>query len=203
MVSHVYTSKIAQGRTATVTARDAGGASASKSIRIGVNDAPPTARIVSIDDGQLYPMSSSTTLVLRAEIADDHDGADGAACSWVTALHHDTHNHPEPPVQTCLAETVISPIGCVPNATFWYVITLTVTDSSGLVATDSVALYHDCDGVLMCPGDLNGDGDVGAVDLGIVLDAWGLGGSADLDRNGTVEARDVALLLDNWGVCAP
>jgi hypothetical protein len=36
-----------------------------------------------------------------------------------------------------------------------------------------------------------------------VLDAWGLGGSADLDRNGTVEARDVALLLDNWGVCAP
>jgi glucose/arabinose dehydrogenase/PKD repeat protein len=203
VVSHVYTSKIAQGRTATVTARDAGGASASKSIRIGVNDAPPTARIVSINDGQLYPMSGSTTLVLRAEIADDHDGADGAACSWVTALHHDTHNHPEPPVQTCLAETVISPIGCVPNATFWYVITLTVTDSSGLVATDSVALYPDCDGVLMCPGDLNGDGDVGAVDLGIVLDAWGLGGSADLDRNGTVEARDVALLLDNWGVCAP
>jgi len=203
VVSHVYQSKTAVGRTATVTARDPGGASASKSIQIGVNDAPPTAQIVSIDDGQLYPMDAPATFVLRAEVFDAQDGAAGVDCEWVTVLHHDTHTHPEPPVATCLAETLISPIGCVPNATFWYEITLTVTDSSGLVATDTVAIYPDCGGVLACAGDIDADGTVGAADLAALLDAWGLGGASDLDRDGTVDARDLAALLGGWGPCEP
>ncbi|MBL9119248.1 MAG: hypothetical protein JNL80_04955 [Phycisphaerae bacterium] len=48
-------------------------------------------------------------------------------------------------------------------------------------------------------GDLNGDGVVGAVDLAILLGAWGdAGGSADLDGNGVVGAPDIALLLGAW-----
>ncbi|MFN9078496.1 MAG: PQQ-dependent sugar dehydrogenase [bacterium] len=203
IVSHVYGAKSPQGRTATVTVRDPGGASATKSIQIGVNDAPPTAQIVSIEDGQLYPMDAPTTFVLRAEIVDEVDGAAGVSCSWVTVLHHDTHDHPEPPVAACLAETVISPIGCVPNATFWYEVTLTVTDSSGLVATDTVALYPECDGVLACAGDIDADGSVGGSDLKLLLAAWGLGGASDLDRDGTVGARDLAVLIGNWGPCGP
>jgi hypothetical protein len=121
----------------------------------------------------------------------------------VTVLHHDTHTHPEPPVATCLAETLISPIGCVPSATFWYEITLTVTDSSGLVATDTVAIYPDCGGVLACTGDIDADGTVGAADLAALLGAWGLGGASDLDRDGTVDAKDLATLLGGWGPCEP
>lgn len=201
LVSHTYHAKSAQGRTATVTARDPGGASASKSVRIGVNDAPPTARIVSIDDGQLYPMDAPTTFVLRAEIDDENDGAEGLECSWMTALYHDSHNHPEPPIANCVAETSISPIGCVPNASFWYRITLTVTDSSGLSATDSVELFPDCEGVLACVGDIDGDGIVDAHDLTVLLGAWGQGGASDLDRDGTVDGSDLTLLLAGWGPC--
>jgi hypothetical protein len=148
-------------------------------------------------------MDSATNFVLRAELSDAEDGAAGLSCSWVTSLHHDTHDHPEPPVEVCLSQTTISPIGCVPNATFWFRVTLTVTDSSGLVATDSVDLHPDCDGVLACVGDIDADDAVDAKDLSVLMNAWGLGGSSDLNRDGTVDAADLAALLANWGPCQP
>lgn len=47
-------------------------------------------------------------------------------------------------------------------------------------------------------GDLDGDGDVDAADLAVLLDAWGLGGAADLDRDGSTGASDLAILLGAW-----
>jgi hypothetical protein len=50
--------------------------------------------------------------------------------------------------------------------------------------------------------DLNGDGDVGAADLAILLGSWGpaaAGTPADFDRNGLVNAGDLARLLAYWG----
>jgi hypothetical protein len=53
-----------------------------------------------------------------------------------------------------------------------------------------------------CPGDLDGDGTVGPVDLGILLGAWGTDSSqADLDGDGIVGPADLALLLSDWGPC--
>ncbi|MDZ4753791.1 MAG: hypothetical protein SGJ11_04770, partial [Phycisphaerae bacterium] len=50
------------------------------------------------------------------------------------------------------------------------------------------------------PADLNGDGIVNAMDLSILLGAWGgRGGAADLDHNGVVGAGDLAILLGAWG----
>ena len=54
------------------------------------------------------------------------------------------------------------------------------------------------------PGDLDGDGSVGAADLLILLASWGPCGdcddcSADLDGNCTVGASDLLILLANWG----
>ena len=59
----------------------------------------------------------------------------------------------------------------------------------------------DCDSV---PGDIDGDGTVGAADLLILLSNWGRCGDcddcpADLDRNCTVGASDLLILLSNWG----
>ncbi len=53
------------------------------------------------------------------------------------------------------------------------------------------------------PGDLDGDGDVDAADLAILLDSWGPCGTcwdcpADLDGDCTVGAADLAILLGNW-----
>ena len=50
--------------------------------------------------------------------------------------------------------------------------------------------------------DLNNDGTVGAVDLAVLLSAWGpvaAGAPADFDRNGSVDASDLARLLADWG----
>ena len=51
------------------------------------------------------------------------------------------------------------------------------------------------------PGDLDGDGSVGASDLAILLGAWGSCTSscpADLDGDGAVGAGDLAILLGAW-----
>jgi hypothetical protein len=50
------------------------------------------------------------------------------------------------------------------------------------------------------PADLDGDGAVNAIDLAILIGAWGTpGGSADLDHDGVVGAGDLGILLGAWG----
>ncbi|MBL9120415.1 MAG: hypothetical protein JNL80_10935 [Phycisphaerae bacterium] len=53
-----------------------------------------------------------------------------------------------------------------------------------------------------CKGDLNGDAEVNAADLAVLLGAWGAtDGPADLTGNLIVDAADLAVLLGNWGTC--
>ena len=53
-----------------------------------------------------------------------------------------------------------------------------------------------------CPADLNGDAEVGAADISILLSSWGSsGGTADIDGDGSVGASDIAALLSAWGAC--
>jgi len=55
-----------------------------------------------------------------------------------------------------------------------------------------------------CPTDLDGDGDVDAGDLALLLGAWGpcgVGCPGDLNADGDVDASDLALLLGGWGDC--
>jgi hypothetical protein len=49
-------------------------------------------------------------------------------------------------------------------------------------------------------GDLNADGSVNGVDLGIMLGAWGVDpdGGADINGDGVVDGIDLGLLLGNW-----
>jgi hypothetical protein len=49
------------------------------------------------------------------------------------------------------------------------------------------------------PADLNGDGNVNASDLAILLSAWGqAGGAADINDDGVVNASDLSILLSAW-----
>lgn len=52
------------------------------------------------------------------------------------------------------------------------------------------------------PEDLNGDGQVDADDLSILLSQWGEAGSADISGNGLVGAEDLAFLLGGWSEAA-
>ncbi len=55
----------------------------------------------------------------------------------------------------------------------------------------------------VCVADLDGDGNVGAFDLAMLLGGWGPCPvcPADLDGDGNVGPFDLALLLGNWGPC--
>ncbi len=56
-----------------------------------------------------------------------------------------------------------------------------------------------------CPGDITGNGQVDAADLGILLAVWNTNGksnpAADINSDGTVNAADLGLLIANWGPC--
>jgi len=52
-----------------------------------------------------------------------------------------------------------------------------------------------------CPSDLDGDGEVSASDLAVVLIEWGLTGSGDINNDGFVDSKDLGLVLSNWGAC--
>ena len=56
-----------------------------------------------------------------------------------------------------------------------------------------------------CPGDITNGGLVDAVDLSVVLAAWGTDGqgkfNADIDSSGLVDGGDLALVLGGWGPC--
>lgn len=55
-----------------------------------------------------------------------------------------------------------------------------------------------------CDADLDGDGQVAASDLSIVLAAWGTPGSAaDLTGDGAVDASDLSIVLAAWGTACP
>lgn len=48
-------------------------------------------------------------------------------------------------------------------------------------------------------GDVNCDGQVNGIDLGVLLALWGGSGQGDIDHNGNTDGGDLALLLANWG----
>jgi hypothetical protein len=57
------------------------------------------------------------------------------------------------------------------------------------------------DSLLVCEGDLDGDGVVGPGDLAALISGWGGGGAGDLDGSGVVDAADLAALISAWGSC--
>ena len=62
-----------------------------------------------------------------------------------------------------------------------------------------------CTAVSPCPADLNGDGQVGAADLAVILNNFGSAGGpaqGDLNGDGSIGAQDLAALLNAFGPCS-
>jgi len=55
----------------------------------------------------------------------------------------------------------------------------------------------------VCAGDINGDGQVDAADLGLLISGWGpnFGDAADFNDDDVVDGTDLGILLSLWGPC--
>ena len=76
--------------------------------------------------------------------------------------------------------------------------------SGELIDTNSNGIPDICE-IDPCPGDINQNGTVDAVDLAMVLTSWGTSGSeyprADVNHDGVVNGPDLGALLGGWGFC--
>jgi alpha-tubulin suppressor-like RCC1 family protein len=75
------------------------------------------------------------------------------------------------------------------------------TDANGNGVVDSCENYEL---VFLCPGDIDGDGEVGGGDISSLLVRFGMsmpGDPADLDQDGEVGASDISFLLTLFGPC--
>ncbi|MDB5262891.1 MAG: C-terminal target protein [Adhaeribacter sp.] len=130
-------------RTVTLTVTDSQGSSHQTSLIVSVNNTPPQVEITSPLDNTYYPMTGQTTYNLRANVTDSEHSSSQLSYKWQTTLHHASHKHPEPPDTSPETTAVISPLGCGAE-TYYYSITLTVTDAAGLATTKVVKLYPQC-----------------------------------------------------------
>lgn len=84
--------------------------------------------------------------------------------------------------------------------TTYYLLLGSFSTTSGAVSGDLVI-----DGppqVPACPGDLDGDGSVNGVDLGIILGNWDTANPvSDLNGDGATNGLDLGILLGGWGSC--
>lgn len=137
--------------TVRVTVSDTSGASTVKDVFVSLNNTPPQAHIISIEEGELYSTRVYTTLDLIAAVEDAEQEPEEMTYDWTLLLHHNTHFHRLSTLTGNNRTLEISPTGCSPFETYWYEITLKVTDPGGLTAEDSRMIYPDCEGVLEDP----------------------------------------------------
>lgn len=171
----------------TLTVTDPGNLTAQDSLIVSVNNSPPVVSLVSPVQGSTYNLTGQTTYSLVASVIDAEQGATDRSCEWMTALHHNTHNHPEPLDYNCVTTTVISPVGCDADD-YFYRVHITVTDDAGLSGSDTVDIYPNCDGNQ--PPTANGDSGSGLRGESAFINVL----ANDVDADGTLRPDRIAMI---------
>ncbi len=130
--------------TVTLTVTDEEGNEGITEKVISLNNTPPSINITSIDDNYQYSLAGVNVIELKSEVSDNEHGNDELTYSWQTILHHDTHSHPEPKVEQRESSSILDPVGC-DGSVYYYEIIHTVTDPTGLSASEKKLIYPDCE----------------------------------------------------------
>ncbi|MEO1518059.1 MAG: GEVED domain-containing protein [Bacteroidota bacterium] len=131
--------------TVTLTVSDNQSQSAQASVVVSINNTPPVINSTSIDNRNTFSINNSTTLSLNADVTDAEHANSELTYEWSTSLYHNNHNHLEPADNNPSTTTVLTPVGC-DGATYWYRVSLTVTDPEGLSTTFSKDIFPNCSG---------------------------------------------------------
>ncbi len=128
--------------TVTLTVTDNQGGSGVATKIISVNNTPPVVAITSPVNNTQYIPGPDTTYQLTANVSDDQ-AVSTLKYAWQTVLRHNTHEHREAVDTNKITSATIARIGCNGD-TYYYIITLTVTDTYGLAGMDSVKIFPSC-----------------------------------------------------------
>jgi len=124
---------------------DEQGATTEKIIPISLNNSPPVIVSTSLDNINSFSASSGATFDLNAVVTDaEHSGQ--LKYEWQTTLFHDGHSHAEPIDNNPSTSTSLSLIDC-DGSSYWFRVTLKVTDPDGLFATFQKDIFPDCQGL--------------------------------------------------------
>jgi len=148
-----------------LTVTDINGGVSTDSLIISANNTPPSVDIISPIDNSLYVPGPDTTYTLQANVTDAEQGPDQLFYQWQTFLRHNTHQHPEAIDTNKITSAVISRIGCNGDSYYWLV-TLAVTDAAGLRTVDSSRIIPYCGGPLplkLLSFSVKGNGKVNAL----------------------------------------
>ena len=116
-----------------LTMTDAGGATASSAIVVTVNNTPPVVQITSPAPGAQYPLDQGpVSYNLTASVTDAEHLTSALTNQWTVSLIHDNHEHTELAVNATTTAATFNALGNDPDATYYYRITLRVTDPLGL-----------------------------------------------------------------------
>jgi PKD repeat protein len=124
---------------------DAVGQTSATSVRVAVDDTPPSVALTSPVNGTAYSMSGPAPLVVSSSVSDAEDPPGALSCLTQVFLHHSDHVHAEPDVFACGTSTVTNPLGCA-GILYYYRARVTVTDSAGLASHAESNVYPACAG---------------------------------------------------------
>lgn len=129
---------------ATLRVTDNVGKSDTKTFEIYLNNTPPTIVNTSIDKINSFDNAKDFTVNLSATVTDKEQT--DLNYQWLVVLHHDEHTHFVSSFRKSEGQIVLGQVPC-DSQTYFYRVSLTVTDPLGLSAT------YNKDIKPLCPGD--------------------------------------------------
>lgn len=128
-----------EGNYRAIVSNAAGNATSNVATLNVIENTKPTATIDSPSDSSLY--AAGTEIMFSGSGTDPEDGnLSQEAFQWHVDFHHDTHKHDQPPIPAVVNGSFFIPDEGETSDNVWYTIRLTVTDSKGSTATDSVRI---------------------------------------------------------------
>jgi glucose/arabinose dehydrogenase/PKD repeat protein len=160
--SHIFTSTGSRGFTVTLTVKDNGGLTDSKTIQISTNNSPPSVRITNPVNNSNYSLTQASQITARATVTDNDPT--NMKYEWQLFLVHNSHEHANGIVTGSTPTFTISPVGC-DGESYSYRIELKVTDNGGLNAQDVVRIFPNCNSATLSISNLRATAQNGSVVL--------------------------------------
>ncbi|MDZ7900385.1 MAG: PQQ-dependent sugar dehydrogenase [Arcicella sp.] len=111
---------------------------------VSLNNTPPVINSTSVSAMNTFPNTGSLLINLTANVTDNETNNNSQLIyKWETALHHNTHFHPDPVVYQPISNVNLAPVPC-DNEVYFYRVKLTVTDPQGLFTIFTKDIAPNC-----------------------------------------------------------